>query len=381
MGSRDGLPEGPVRQLRLDADGTLWVAGDGGLSRVKDGRVTTLNNRNGLPCDAVHWLVEDDARSFWLGMGCGLVQIARAEMDAWAAATGTRDHPTRTTVFDSTDGFRTSAGTYPTAPTVKATDGRLWFISPGGVSVVDPRHLSFNKLPPPVHVERITADRKAHALAPAATGRMSLPPLVRDLEIDYAALSLVASEKNRFRYMLEGFDSDWQDAGDRRQAFYTNLPPRNYRFRVVASNNSGVWNEAGAALEFSIAPAYYQTMWFRSAVVLAALALLWAAYQYRVRQVAAAFDARLQERVNERTRIARELHDTLLQSFHGLLFRFQAATNRLPDSDVKKQFESAIDMAAQAITEGRDAVQNLRSSTVEGSDLAAAVSTDRKSVV
>src|SRR5262249_30139601 len=126
---------------------------------------------------------------------------------------------------------------------------------------------------------------------------------------------------------------------------------------------------------FAIAPAYYQTMWFRAAVVFAALALLWALYQFRLRQIAYAFDARLQERVNERTRIARDLHDTLLQSFHGLLFRFQAATNRLADSQVKQEFESAIDQAAQAITEGRDAVQNLRASTVVSNDLAEAIST------
>jgi signal transduction histidine kinase len=144
---------------------------------------------------------------------------------------------------------------------------------------------------------------------------------------------------------------------------------------VIASNNSGVWNEAGAMLDFSIAPAYYQTTWFRTAVVMTVLALIWAAYQYRVRQVAAAFEARLQERVNERTRIARELHDTLLQSFHGLLFRFQAATNKLTDSPVKQEFESTIDQAAQAITEGRDAVQDLRASTVVTNDLGVAIST------
>src|SRR5262249_41766629 len=157
----------------------------------------------------------------------------------------------------------------------------------------------------------------------------------------------VAPEKNQFRIKLEGYDPEWQDVGNRRQAYYTNLPPREYRFRVMASNNNSVWNETGAALDFSIAPAYYQTIWFRSAVVVAALALLWAAYRFRVRQVAYEFDTRLQERVNERTRIARDLHDTLLQSFHGLLFRFQAATNKLPESAVKQEFEGAIDQAAQ----------------------------------
>ncbi|HMF94208.1 MAG TPA: histidine kinase [Vicinamibacterales bacterium] len=229
-----------------------------------------------------------------------------------------------------------------------------------------------NTLPPPVHIEQITADRKTYE----ATAGRRLPALVRDLQIDYTALSLAAPERNQFRVWLEGHDSGWQDVGTRRQAFYTDLGPGPYRFRVMASNNSGVWNEAGASLDFSIAPAYYQTTWFRSAVVVGALALLWAAYQYRVRQVAAAFDARLQERVNERTRIARELHDTLLQSFHGLLFSLQAVSNMLPAcADAKRNLDKAIDQGAQAITEGRDAVQNLRASTVVTNDLAEALST------
>src|SRR5262249_14118557 len=258
----------------------------------------------------------------------------------------------------------------------KSTDGKLWFITFDGVSVVDPRHLSFNTIPPPVHVEQMIADRHVYGLTSAANHEVPLPPRIRDLQIDYTALSLVAPDKNQFGYRLDGFDRDWQDAGNRRQAFYTNLPPRSYRFRVIASNNSGAWNETGDALEFSIAPAYYQTTWFRAAVVIAGLTLLWAAHRYRLRRLAYDFDARLQERVNERTRIARELHDTLLQSFHGLLFRFQAANNMLPDRPVeaRQKFENAIDQAAQAITEGRDAVQNLRASTTITNDLAEALS-------
>ncbi|HTY87365.1 MAG TPA: histidine kinase, partial [Candidatus Acidoferrum sp.] len=204
-----------------------------------------------------------------------------------------------------------------------------------------------------------------------------MPPLVRDLEIDYTALSMVVPEKNRFRVKLEGWDSDWKDAGNERRAFYSNLPPRNYRFRVAACNNSGVWNEAGDTLAFSIAPAYYQTLWFRLACVAAFLAMLWALYQYRLHQVAQEFNRSLEARVAERTRIARELHDTLLQSFHGLLLRFQSASNLLPErpTEAKQRLDSAIDQAAQAITEGRDAVQGLRASTVETNDLALALST------
>jgi signal transduction histidine kinase len=206
---------------------------------------------------------------------------------------------------------------------------------------------------------------------------LRLPPLTRDVEIDYTALSLVVPEKVRFRYKLEGRDKDWQEAGNRRQAFYSDLPPRNYRFRVVACNNSGVWNEAGASFDFSVAPAYHQTWLFRVSGVAGFLMLLWVLYQMRVRQVAREYSMHLEGRVSERTRIARELHDTLLQSFQGLLLRFQAATYLLPDrpEEAKRSFESAIDQAAIAITEGRDAVQGLRSSTKVTNDLAGAITT------
>jgi len=239
--------------------------------------------------------------------------------------------------------------------------------------MVDPRHLPFNKLPPPVQVEQVVADRTAYELA----SQVRLPPRVRDLRIDYTALSLVAPEKNAFRYKLEGRDSDWQEAGNRRQAFYTDLDPGDYRFRVIAANNSGVWNEEGATFDFSIAPAYWQTDWFRALCVLAFLALLITLYRLRVRQIARHFNATLDARVSERTRIARDLHDTLLQSFHGLLLRFQTAFQLLPERpmEAKKKLGSAIEQAAEAITEGRDAVQGLRASTAESNDLALAIST------
>ena len=205
-----------------------------------------------------------------------------------------------------------------------------------------------------------------------ATAGLRLPPRIRDLQIDYTALSLVAPEKNRFRILLEGRDRSWQDVGTRRQAFYTDLGPGSYRFRVVASNNRGVWNETGATLEFSIAPAYYQTRWFQAAMAIGTIALLWAAYQLRIRQVARQFNRTLDARVSERTRIARDLHDTLLQSLQGLLLRFQTASNLLParPAEAKERLDAALDQAEAAITEGRDAVQGLRSSAVTVNDLA-----------
>jgi signal transduction histidine kinase len=200
---------------------------------------------------------------------------------------------------------------------------------------------------------------------------------VRDLAIDYTALSFVAPEKVRFRYKLEGHDRDWTEAGTRRQAYYNDLEPRHYRFRVIACNNSGVWNEAGASQDFSVDPAYYQTTWFRASCVAAFLASLWGLHRLRLRQLAWQFNMRLEERVNERTRIARDFHDTLLQSFQGLLMKFSAATYMIPERplEAQKTLEVAIEQARQAVTEGRDAVQGLRSSTVVTNDLVRAITT------
>src|SRR5262249_11759576 len=159
----------------------------------------------------------------------------------------------------------------------------LWLVGPSeGVSVLDPRHITVNTLPPTVQIEQITADRKTYDPASAAKGQLRLPPRIRDLEVDYTAISLAAPEKVRLRYQLEGRDVDWQEAGTRRQAFYNDLPPGSYHFRVSASNNSGVWNEAGAVMDFEIAPAYYQTTWFRFSVVAAFLLMLAALYRLRL---------------------------------------------------------------------------------------------------
>ena len=365
----DGLGKGSVLDLKLGSDGAVWAGTEGGLSRVKDSRITTLSSRNGLPCDAVHWAMEDNDSSFWLYMPCGLVRIARTELDAWVRNS---KRSIQTTVYDASDGVWSRARFGNRRPVgAKSTDGKIWFPPPDGVSFIDPRHLPFNKLPPQVCVKQITANGRKFD----ASQGLRLPALVRDLEIDYTALSLVAPEKNRFRYKLEGYDRDWQDVGNRRQAFYGNLPPSNYRFHVVASNNSGVWNETGDTLEFSIAPTYYQTTWFRLSCVGAFFLILWGLYRYRLHQIAREFNAHLEGRVDERLRVARDLHDTLLQSFHGLLPRLQAAVNLLPGraADARHVLETALDDAANAVTEARDAVQDLRSSAVIENDLANAV--------
>jgi signal transduction histidine kinase/ligand-binding sensor domain-containing protein len=360
-----------VFEISRDRDGSIWAATENGLSRIKDGHVATLTTANGLPCNTVLWIIEGDLSSYWIYTQCGLLRIARTELEAWTA------DPTRTirpTVFGVADGVRLvpiNKGARPAA--TKSSDGKIWFVNGDAVSFIDPARIVVNPLPPPVHIEQITADGKAYD----ASRGLRLPPLVRNLVIDYTALSLVTPERLHFRFKLEGQDPDWREVVNERKVQYSNLAPGNYRFRVTASNNSGVWNQQGDVRDFSIPPAYYQTNWFRALCAASLLTLLWAAYQFRVRQLQHEFDLTLEARVAERTRIARDLHDTLLQSAHGVLLRFQIVSQLLPESPVeaKGRLDSAIEQTAEFITEARDHVQELRTSTVQSNDLAMAIST------
>ena len=278
----DGLGKGHVPGLQRAGDGALWAGTEeGGLSRIKDGRVTTLTTSNGLPCDSIHWTIEDDERSLWLYTACGLVRIAHSEVGAWVADP---QRKVATTVWDADDGVRlhpVSSATFGPA-VAKSGDEKIWFLmGEEGIAVVDPHNLAANKLPPPVHIEQITADGKTYD----ASQGLRLPADIRDLVFHFTAPTLTESDQVRFRVNLEGQDEGWRELVNQRQIHYTNLSPKQYRFRVLASNNSGVWNEKGALLDFSIEPTIYQTAWFRVACVAIFLALLWAGYRLRVRQL------------------------------------------------------------------------------------------------
>ena len=374
----NGMTKGPVASLRLDRDGAVWAAmQNGGVSRIKDGRITTLTTSNGLPCDRIHWTTEEDDRSLWLYTACGLLRIPHSQVDAWISDPARRVEPT---LWDATDGALPWGSPSSFGPTfAEAADGKLWLVTREDIEVIAPSHLSSNRLPPPVHVEQIVADQKLYwqNLPGAAASSLHLAARTRDVEIDYTALCLTAPEKMQFRVKLEGQDNDWRVPVNPRHTHYTNLPPGPYRFRVIASNNSGVWNGLGDSLEFSIAPAYYQTNWFHAICAFLVLALVWAIYQVRVRRLRHDFGLTLEARVGERTSIARELHDTLLQSFQGLMLRFEIVSQLLPDRPIeaKEKLEGAMKQAADAITEGRDAVQGLRASTVQTNDLARAINT------
>jgi PAS domain S-box-containing protein len=276
----DGLGEGFVAHLRIDRDGVLWAATAGGLSRVANGRVHTLSTSSGLPCNTIHWSMEDDSRTLWMYTSCGLVRVTRGDVEAWIADEDTNVGTRRWGVVDGVP-IRTSVARGYSPPVTKTADGKLWFVVGEGIQVVDPDHMPFNSVPPPVYVEQIVADQKSY---PVADG-MSLPALTRVVTIEFTAPSLTDAPGVQFRYRLEGLDTEWQDAGHRRQAFYTNLGPGTFRFLVKASNNNGVWNEKGTELLFSIEPTYYQTRWFRIACAALLLALIWLGFALHARRV------------------------------------------------------------------------------------------------
>ena len=274
----------------------------------KNGKQQILTVRNGLPCNDINGLISDDQDNLWLYAGCGLIEIPKEEVQRWW------DEPEgklKVKVFDVLDGVQSGTGHFNTS--AKTPDGRLWFANGSLLQTVDPAHMAGNTVPPPVHINGIVADRKNYSPQEG----LRLPALTRDLEIDYTALSFTAPKKVLFRYMLEGHDAGWVEPGTRRQAFYNDLPPSHYRFRVIACNNDGVWNNVGAAIDFTIAPAWFQTYWFFALCAAVALLIVWLVYRMRVRQVAKAMSVRFDERLAERTRIARDFHDTLLQTIQG----------------------------------------------------------------
>jgi signal transduction histidine kinase/ligand-binding sensor domain-containing protein len=364
-------PKGnPVsHQIIADAAGSVLAASEDGLVGLRRDKVQRMTKKNGLPCDSVISFIEDNAKRWWLYTACGVVELPDSDLQRWWA---NPEAVVQAHVDDVLDGARPQGGpSFNSA--AYSSDGRIWFASGFVLQMVDPSKLLQKALPAQTYIQSLVADRKEFE----ATPNLKVPPNPRDLQIDYTSPTFSIPRKVNFRYRLDGYDLDWHDAGTRRQAFYTDLPPGKYSFRVIASNSDGVWDDTPARLDFSVTPAYYQTNWFRALCVVFFMALLWATYQWRVRQLQHQFDMMLEARVGERTRIARDLHDTLLQSAHGLLLRFQTVSELLPDRpmEAKERLDTAIDQTADFITEARDEVQGLRDSTVQSNDLALAIST------
>jgi signal transduction histidine kinase/ligand-binding sensor domain-containing protein len=357
-------PNSRVNQVLLSSDGWVLGATTFGLIGWSNGKQQTLSARNGLPCDRVNGLVEDGSGALWLYMQCGLVEIPRSDLQRWWAQPNVSLQPKE---FDVFDGFQSGNRAPFESKAVRTLDGRLWFANAAVAQMIDPSHLARNLIAPAVHVEQVIADRKGHSLQ----GDVRLPARTRDVEIDYTALSLAVPQKVRFRYKLEGRDTDWQEAGTRRQAFYTDLGPGTYRFHVIACNNDGIWNQQGASLDFKVMPAWYQTIWFKLLFVVIILTTTWALHRLRVRQVARALAVRFDERLAERTRIARELHDTFLQTVQGSkLVANDALESAYEPARMRQAMEQLSTWLGRAVEEGRAALNSLRTSTTETNDLA-----------
>jgi signal transduction histidine kinase len=247
-----------------------------------------------------------------------------------------------------------------------ADDGRLWFATTSGIVSIDPAHVPRNRLPPPVAIRTISTDAGTWP----AGGSVSLPARTERLRIAFTATSLTMPERVRFRYRMEGLDTRWRDAGNSREAVYTDPPPGHYVFHVTATNEDGVTNDVGASIPVTVARSFYQMPWFFLLCIVLVAVLLWIAFLIRLRRIARQLRARLQERHAERERIARELHDTLLQSIQGLTMRFQAIANRVPPGEpLRNAMESALDRADQALVEARDRVRDLRAHVGESARL------------
>jgi signal transduction histidine kinase/ligand-binding sensor domain-containing protein len=366
-GPRDGLDVGNITALLVEGGAPL-VAGEMGIATLaSDGRFHTLPPERSSLLSGVTGMAEDRRGDVWLNGNLGVVRINRKAL-ARTIWPGTPSVPAELfNTLDGLPGIAEQASMQPTA--VAAGDGLLWFSTNQGLAWIDPDAMQRNLLPPQVFIRGLSGNDAAVPLSE----NIQLPQGTSRVQINYTATSLAEPDRMRFRYRLKDVDEAWRDAGARREAFYTNLLPGQYRFEVSAANNDGVWSLAPATLMFTIAPAFQQTLWFK--VLCAALVVLgvWMLMRWRAHLLFLRLKARLQERHNERERIARELHDTLLQGLQGLILRLHAMTLGMATSNpVRHQLESAMDLAEHSLAEGRDRVRGLRN-TARQTDLATAL--------
>ncbi len=398
----DGLANNTVTAIEEGANGAMWFGTSGGLSELANGKWRTYTTRDGLPADNVTSILRDGAGTIWIGTSGGLAVLRGDHIQAagpgavvlrepilgladdqggslWIATANhvlridreallqDRLRNTDIRMYGPEDGLHGTQGVKRDRSVVKDTHGGVWFSLNNGLSVVQPNRANHEMPPAVARVEAVMVDGNPTSLR----GPIRIPSSQRRLVIDYSALSLVGSDRLRFRYRLDGFDHAWSEPVVSRQASYTNLGPGFYQFRVAASNSNGLWNGAEATLPFRIEPAFWQAWWFQVSGVLCLAAFTWLLYRLRLHHLARQFDMRVEERTAERTRIARELHDSLLQGFQGLLLYLQAAQHMLPANpdEAKRALEKVLDQGDQALAEARSAVQNLRASAVVPNDL------------
>jgi ligand-binding sensor domain-containing protein/two-component sensor histidine kinase len=349
----EGLSGEVITSLLEDANHTLWVGTkDGGLSRSSGNGFSPVGAHD-LP-NEIDAMVEDAHGYLWFTSNRGVMRVLATELMACGAAS--ECHPQITT-FGSSDGMptdETSSSGHPGA--WKTSDGQLWFATRKGVAVVNPINLPENHPPPPVIIERFMVDDTEWKFDGAET---IVPPGHVRYAFEYAGLSYVSPSRVRYRYILEGFDKQWTQAGSRRSAYYTNLPPRHYRFRVQAANENGIWSETGAVFPFVIQPPFYRTLWFLGLVTILLAGLVFAVYKMRVRVIRSQFDAVLAER----TRIAREIHDTLAQGFVGVSTQLELTAHHLAQSNVleaTQQVDRTRALVREGLADARRSIWDLR---------------------
>jgi ligand-binding sensor domain-containing protein/signal transduction histidine kinase len=364
--TREGLSDNVVISVYGDAEGRLWIGTNGaGLNLLEGGKFTSFTTRDGLPNDVIYRILEDGRGRLWMSCNKGIFSLSKQELEEFAAG---RTHSLSPVVYGTADGMTTrecSGGGHPSG--WRDREGRLWFSTIKGVATVDPERLAPNEQPPPTAIEQFRVDGEPVAAAPD----LELAPGKTRFDFYYAGLSFVAPEKVRYKYRLVGFDKDWVDGGDRRVAYYTNLGPGDYRFEVIAANNDGVWSRAPAAVSFRLRPHFYRTAWFYALCALGLALLAWQLYALRLRQVRARFNAVLQER----NRIARELHDNLAQEILGVSVQLEIVARLMPKSTeaARTHLDRARSLVRSSIAEARRYVWDLRSQSLEERDLPTAL--------
>lgn len=354
---------GTVNDIYTQDHDAVWFGTDSGLYRFDGKKFVNWNIEQGLPGNRVLWLRSDGEGNFWLGFSTGIARIHRSDLRGSDPAS---PRHVQCDFYDSGDGVFANLVRQSQSAASMNSEGKLWLTTSAGIAMIDSRHIEKNVLPPPVVIERVIADNHDVPIG----RKMRLPPLTKNLQIDYAGLSLVVPRKVQFRYRLEGYEKEWQNAGTRRQAFYTNLDPGRYRFHVLAANNDGVWNEDGASIDFSILPAFYQTGLFELLCFAAAAAIAWGLYQLRLRQMQAALNTRFEERLAERTRLAQDLHDELLQNAMGVSLQLEATDSLIEETHAaKRHLSRALDLSRALMQQGREVLRDLRAKSRDAPDI------------
>ena len=359
---KDGVQVGVVTSIQ--GKGTnIWIGGEFGLEFLDGSRFQPAIPSEGNAFGSVSGIVADPEDGLWFSENRGVIHIREAQLQQLGSGKVEFES------FGLLDGITAELrGSLASPSAVQTTDGRIWFATTKGLAWINPKRVVRNTAPPPVMVEFVIANGRKYDTSTF----LRLPPRTGNLQIAYTATSLTIPERVRFRYKLEGQDNEWQDAGTRREAFYTNLDPGSYQFRVIACNNDGVWNEAGSTLHFVVLPAFNQTLWFKILCIVALAGCLWLLYLLRLKQATAHVHERLGARMEERVRIARELHDTLLQGFQGLVLRFDAVMKTIPqDHPARNLMENVLDRADGLLLEGRERVRDLRHEEISANELQA----------